>query len=418
MKIKSSFVALCALCSLCALCAGIFSEGHGQSLIGATVPFGLPVHENSGMSLSMGGASSAANADYNVILLNPAGLAAIDKTVLSALFSFDFLKIAEPSGHTNMMSLLPQQISVGIPLGAFGTMGLSYNQRTNHYVSTQYDTAFSYIDTTQGAYRSGLSEAGGISMWEIGYGVSLWKKLQAGVSYERAYYSFDKSRVQQFDYGSLGQGPSRDSSKTQSALNGIKLGAVVPLAKMRIGLCGEYFFSADATTDSAIYENSTNTPVTGTAQQQSYKLRLPPSLTLGLAYDFSPEWLVAADVSLTFWKFALTGNENADVKYAPGVSLGGQYLPAPNLLTPKYWEIIRYRAGVRYTELPSAKAYEIMVSLGTGLPIGRGTGVLDVGIEGGTRVSKEFPDLSEDVLRLILGFNGGRKWSKLSRGNY
>jgi hypothetical protein len=187
---------------------------------------------------------------------------------------------------------------------------------------------------------------------------------------------------------------------------------------MRIGISGEYFFSSDAKTDSAIYPYASRVPVPGTMDVQTYKLKLPPSLTLGLAYDFSPEWLVAADVSLLLWKFALTGNEKTTVTSAPGVSLGGQYIPAPNILTPRYWEIIRYRAGLRYTQLPSAKAYETTLSLGTGLPIGKGAGVFDIGIEAGRRVSGEFPNMTEDIARIAIGFNGGRKWSKLSRGNY
>jgi hypothetical protein len=405
------------LVALCELCAGLLALGHGQSLISASIPFGNSLHENSGMSLSMGSASSAAHADYNVMLMNPASLAGTDKTVLSALFLFDFLRMSEPAEHTNTMTLLPQQISVGIPLGTFGTVGLSYSQRTNHDVSAEYDTTFTY-NGSDGRYSTGLSEGGGVSVWQLGYGIPVWKIVQVGASYERAYYSYDKTRVETFAYASLGERPSRDSSYTGSALNGFRLGAVVPLAKLRIGLSGEYFFSANARTDSAVYEFQSTVPVTGTAEDQTYKLKLPPSLTLGLSYDFSPEWLAAGDVSLVFWKFALTGNENADVMYAPSISLGGQYLPAPNLLTPKYWEIIRYRAGLRYTQLPSAKAHEMMVSLGVGLPIGRGAGVLDIGIEGGARVSKEFPNLTEDIVRIGIGFNGGRKWSKLSRGNY
>jgi len=316
-----------------------------------------------------------------------------------------------------MLNLIPQQISVGIPLGAYGTIGLSYSQRTNHSVSASYDTVFSY-DTTTGNFSEGLSEDGGVSVWQLGYGVSLWKKVQVGASYERAYYAFDKSRVESFSYAGSVEPPSRDSSSTRSAFNGLRLGVVMPIGKMRIGLSGEYFLSASAKTDSAVYEFATNLAVPGTAEAQTYTLRLPPSLTLGLAYDFSPQWLAAADISIVFWKQALTGNEAADETYTRSVSVGGQYIPAPNLLTPRYWEIIRYRAGLRYTQLPSAKAYEMMVSLGVGLPIGRGAGVLDIGIEAGARVSKEFPDLTEDIVRIGIGFNGGRKWSKLSRGNY
>jgi hypothetical protein len=399
------------------LCAGFITFASGQSLIGSTFPFGSPMHENSGMSLSMGGASSAANADYNLMLQNPAGLAAIDKTVLSALFLIDFLRLAEPSGHTNMVTTTPQQISVGIPLGRFGTVGLSYDQRTNHSMSAKYDTVFQYSNT-EARFSSGLSEAGGVSVWQFGYGVLLWKRLQAGASYERAYYTFDKSRVEKFSYGTTVPMPSRDSSRTSCVFNGLRGGVVVPVTKMRIGLSGEYFFSGDAKTSSAVFQKDTVAPVPGTSGEQTYKLRLPPSMTLGLAYDFSPEWLAAADLSLSFWKSALTGNEHTNTMYTPSVSVGGQFIPAPNLLTPKYWEIIRYRAGLRYTQLPASDASEIMLSLGTGLPIGKGVGVFDIGLEIGRRQSKTFSNLTEDVVRIAIGFNGARKWSKLSRGNY
>jgi hypothetical protein len=415
MKIKLSAVVICALC---ALCAGIPLTAHGQSLIGASVPFGLQLHENSGMSLAMGGASSATNADYNLMLKNPALLSAIDKTVLSALFTFDFIQMSDATGHTNMMVAAPEQISVGIPLGRFGTVGLSYDQRTNHAVSAEYDTVISYkYPDSLATYSQGLSENGGISVWQLGYAIQLWKRLQIGASYERAYYAFSKSRVETFAY-ERSITSSRDSSKTACVFNGLRFGLVAPLAKVRVALSGEYFFSSNAKTDSAVYPFASTVPVPGTADAYTYKLRLPPSLTLGLAYDFSQEWLTAADLSLVFWKSAITGSENTHALYAPSVSLGAQYFPAPNLLTPKYWEIIRYRAGFRFSQLPTFDASEITLSLGTGLPIGRGAGVCDIGVEVGRRSSGTYPNLKENVVRIAVGFDGGRKWSKLSRGNY
>ncbi len=95
---------------------------------------------------------------------------------------------------------------------------------------------------------------------------------------------------------------------------------------------------------------------------------LAPVLSLGASYKLSPAWLVAADVDITFWEQFRTDQtlqygKSAELSNAVNVSIGTQYIPAPNLLTPKYYEIIQYRGGFRFTRLPGSEAYETAVTL-------------------------------------------------------
>jgi len=76
-------------------------------------PFGLPVRPNSGMSLTMGGAGVGVEADYNVMLLNPANLGTIEKTVFSALYTFDMVQISQSGDHTNFITGLPRRFPLG-----------------------------------------------------------------------------------------------------------------------------------------------------------------------------------------------------------------------------------------------------------------------------------------------------------------
>ena len=109
---------------------------RAQSQIGLLFPQGAPIEQNSGPSFMMGGAACGVSDDYNTMLRNPANLGFIDKTVFSSLYLFDFTRIGQGSDHTNFIQGYPDQISLGIPFGVFGTVGLSYNIESNAAVNS------------------------------------------------------------------------------------------------------------------------------------------------------------------------------------------------------------------------------------------------------------------------------------------
>jgi hypothetical protein len=399
---------------------GMLFCAYGQSLLSLAFPYGLPIQENSGMSLTMGGAAVGVAGEHNVMLKNPANLGTIDKTVFSALYSFTLTSISESSSHTNFLNPSPSQVSIGIPFGLAGTFGLSFEQRADRSAYYQSQTSFLYNGTDSGTFSQGLSARGGLVTWQAGWGYSIKKLAQIGLAYERYYLSAEQTRLSTFTFQGVTNN-SRDSSKVECSGNGIRAGILVPFSRLRIGLAWEYFFRSEAGTSfSGIYPSGSTVPLANSYESKPYNLYLPPSFTLGVGYEFSPEWLVACDASLVAWNMTEVSGILAKpgTGTATGVSVGAQYIPAPNLLTPKYWETIRYRAGLRFNQLPAKDSYEYMLSVGTGFPLGRGMGLLDIGVEVGRRECGIFSGYKEDVVRFAIGFNGGHKWVQSTGSAY
>jgi hypothetical protein len=408
-----------------ACCLLGFSSAWAQSMLSLRYPFGLPVRPNSGMSLTMGGAGVGVEADYNVMLLNPANLGTIEKTVFSALYTFDMVQISQSGDHTNFITGLPRQVSFGVPLGKYGTIGASFELQSDADLRFQLAGKTIAIDTTESVgYQPGLKTSGGIVSWQLGWGKKIEKiaGVKLGVAYERVYFSHAQSEVftvNSMDGSVSSSINSRDSTNVRFSANGLRAGIIAPLGKLKVGLSGEYFFTAKAQNNNGVFSLNDSGIIAGTSG--SAYVRIPPNAALGASYSFSPEWLAAADVSGVFWNNYTSGgllDTTARNNTALSFSAGGQFIPAPNLLTPKYWETINYRAGFRYSQLPLKTSSEFALTLGAGLPIGKGSGMFDVALELGKRSDTGYPGYSENFLNVILGFNGGQKWNKSNQGNY
>jgi hypothetical protein len=125
---------------------------------------------------------------------------------------------------------------------------------------------------------------------------------------------------------------------------------------------------------------------------------------------------VGSDIAATVWKFS-----SLDSSVLPGMNqentislcAGARFIPAPNLLAPKYWETMHYRIGTRYTQLPDHQSWEGAISFGTGWPL-KGNGLLDLGVEIGKRYTEKYSNFTETFIEAAIGINGGRKLSKSS----
>jgi hypothetical protein len=321
-------------------------------------------------------------------------------------------------------------VSIGIPMGKFGAIGLSADSRSDADVKFRPTSENFRFDTSSVNYQAGLAATGGLGAWQIGWGREIPElhRLRVGLSYERVYFTFAETIVRTFTDISRTI-DSRDSTYKFFGANGLRGGMLLPLWKFKIGLSGEYFFTAKVKQDNAVYSTSSDTvnssvgtvPVPIDPQNRSVDIRVPPSLTLGVSYAITPEWLVAADVNAVLWgSFSGHGLFPAAARTdaAKSFSTGIQYVPVVALLSPRYLETLRYGAGFRYTELPAAKSSEYAFSLGTGLPVGKGRGEFDIGVEFGRRTSGLYSGYGENFFGLSVGVNGGRKWSKSAAGNY
>ena len=396
---------------------------NAQSLLSLREPFGLPIMPNSGMSKTMGGAGIGLEADYNIMLLNPANLGSIEKTVFSALYSANGTQFSQSGVHSYMLAGVPEEMSLGIPFGKFGAIGGCIRQQSNEDARFQSDNSTILFGDDSVNYQPGLLAHGGIISWEIGWGRVFEKfgKLKLGFTYERVYFSDVQSEiftVSNFLNSTVNYVNSRDSNNISLSANGIRLGIMAPIGKLSLGVTGEYFLSSTATVTNGVYaENDTGT-ITGTSSTAT--VRIVPTIGFGSSYVFSPQWLAAADLSAMLWNYYESGGvlPAVDRKRSYSFSAGVQYVPEPGALTPKYWEIMNYRAGLRYSQLPQSGSQEYAADLGVGLPTGRRLGVIDIGLELGRRTDDQYPDYTENFFNISFGISGGHKWNKSQMGNY
>jgi len=387
--------------------AGVFlaaaSLCSAQSVLSTQCPGGLPLTHATGPSLSIGGAGTGVRNDFFGMADNVANLGGMKRAIFCASTSFDFTFINEDDASSALFALSPRLISFAFHINPVGTFGFSLDQRTTTLI--KFVKPFNTSSVTDSI---GFSDRGGLKSWQAGWGREIGRWGFAGLSYERMYLSNEDITIYSGDLG--GGEPHNDTTHLLFRGNAVRGGLLVPVNKLTLGISGEYVFKGDA-------ERSKESP----DSTKSFSISLPPSLSLGASYELSPSWMAALSSGITLWKdyrsgFTLGGAVDNALSFSAGV----QYIPSPNLLVPKYWEIMQYRLGFRYSELPVVTGSEFSCTAGVGLPLLKGGGLVDFIAEYGSRSDSriKFENFSERFLHLYLGINGGRKWSQTTRIRY
>jgi len=388
-----------------------FSLLSAQSMLAYKYPTGIPLTSSAGPSLSLGRTGVAIQNDFLGMSKNPANLGTVQRSVFSSVLSYDLVNLRSNGERSTQSFFNPQLLSFAFPLKAsFGAIGLSLEQRSNMALSFNTKNTVSYngVNYTE---MLGIKRSGGISCWQIGYGYTIKKLARIGLTYERVYLRNRTTNYKKVT--GLLESMQNDSFELETQANGIRGGIIVPYKKFTGGISGEYFFG-----NTAKIERSINTTSTSfTPSEADYKLA--PSLSFGASYQFTPEWLAAADLGVTLWDRYYSGFETNDqLDNTINISGGAQFIPAPTLLAPKYYEIIQYRAGVRYAQMPVSTAAEWAVDLGFGLPLQQNGSMIDLNIEYGRRTDSNYEKFTEEFISLQIGINGGRKWYQTSGTSY
>jgi hypothetical protein len=397
----------------------VYVAGWCQSALSVTYPFGLPCRSYSGTALNMGGVSVGIPNDHHVMLTNPGNLGTIKKMSFSSLLLMDYLRVNDNNLYTDHINVAPRQISLALPFDMVGTFAFSLSKET--------DVSFKFYDEyTEGpdiVDTIGFHRAGGTGVWQVGWGYSIGKWINIGIAYKRLSFSIrDYNKTILFD-NSLPGNKTRivnDSVNISFKGNGIRFGLLGIYKKLSAGLAVEYIFMGKIKQDSIVYNEDLNlAPVVRNVKK--VKMHPPPSVSLGIAYNISPKWLVGSDFSIDLWQEYYIEKKNILAKIDPkntlSFSLGTRFIPAPKILAPKYWETIHYRAGARYTQLPGRESHETSLSIGFGLPL-KGNGLLDIGFDVGRRYTDLVDNYNETFLQVGIGINGGRKWHKSSTTTY
>ncbi|NLG17464.1 MAG: hypothetical protein GX556_09075 [Fibrobacter sp.] len=401
----------------------IFSAAiiYSQSVLGLQYPFGLPLQNSNGPSLAIGGAGTGVADDYYGMGDNPANLGNVNRAVFSAVFALDLLNILDNGDRTSHMGFSPRVLSFSFPLGIIGSLGFSYSQQTDTELNFRLSRDYR-IGNLEETEDLALVRNGGTANWQAGWGIPIRKWATVGIAYQRLYYKSNSSLIRKTE--GLLSDTLIDSTRTAFTSNGIRAGVQTSLKDFTLGISGQYVFSGTATDIRTIKGTrvKADSPFKDSiiTRKSSYDLKPAPSMALGASYRISPEWFAAMEIGATLWERFYSEISKKSDKYdrAYNFSIGTEYIPAPNLLTPKYYEIMQYRAGFRYSQLPTPDAAEFAFTLGTGLPLRDGGGLFDIVLEYGRRWDSNFKNFTEEFAGIYLGINAGRKWYQSAQDSY
>jgi len=395
-----------------------------QSVLGLRYPGGLQSN-TTGYASRMGGSGIGSDEPYLLMAHTPGNLGNISQSVYTLKLSFDYTRVTEKDVSNDFARMVPDLVGFAFPLGPVGTVGVGFSkERGNDYYFKSPEQVLAINpegpDTLRG--WTGFSRTSGITVWEAGWGHSAIKAIRPGISYRRFYYSVE-------DYKSIkvnGYGGTGDSVDIKQAGNAIRGGISGTIGKISYGVNGTYNFRGDVkfsktpiVIDSS-YSASGNSYTseflhTNATTNATYQLQLPPSGGVGLTFRSSEKLTIGADAKMELWEQAWSSGPKSifytTYQNALSVSAGTQFIPAPELISPRYFEKIRYSGGVRFSQLPVEGDYELAVNTGLGLPVGT-SGLLDVAFEGGIRRSDVIPDIKENFFKFSLTTSGGKPWKK------
>lgn len=383
-----------------------------QSMLSYEYPVGIPASLSSGPSLSLGRSGVGLQNDFLAMSKNVANIGSLEAAVFSTALAYDFVTVNSGDNSETNSNFNPQMISFAFPLKHnLGAIGVSLEQKSNFALRFNTTTEKSIYGMTYSRVL-GLKRSGGLSHWQIGYAYKIKRIGSIGLSYERVYLSDKLSRYNIITTPAT-KSTQLDSLSTRAQANGIRGGLLIPYKNFTAGLSGEYFFIDDLKRDQTI-STLTSQPV-----RIKSRLKLAPSVAIGASYQFNPEWFAAADVGMTLWDEFHDGlYTSRKLDNAPSFSFGAQYIPAPNLLAPKFYEIIQYRAGFRFAQMPVKTANEYAFDIGFGLPIQQKTSYIDINFEIGSRSDSYYSDYSETFFSIQFGLNGSRKWYQAKGTSY
>ncbi|MFP4163117.1 MAG: hypothetical protein ACLFQB_01010 [Chitinispirillaceae bacterium] len=398
----------------------LFVTAGAQSPLGLHFPVGMPVQTVTGFSSSMSGSGTGVRNEKLGLSLNPANMAMRNRSAFSSLISFDFIQ-AKESGTSDVASeYSPRMLSLVIPAGFAGNLGFAIQKSSDAAVDFLNEKVVTDNEYGYDERYIGITRTGGMTSFEGGWGYQFGNGPSFGVTYKRVYFNLSSSSV----FGSVLKNYADSSESTYEntlsdgteksySSNGFRMGVLVPLGKLSVGLAGEYMFYNEGNM-SHTYQKVDTTETTSS----DFHMHLPPSLTAGIGYEPDEKWLMAADLHATLWERYQTDLEiTRPLRRAYRVSAGARFIPAPNQLAAKYWEKMHYRAGISYNQFPADGAQEYALSLGAGLPIENDGGLIDIIFELGRRTDSRYSDYSENVFRMQLGINGGRNWFKKNETN-
>ncbi len=399
---------------------------------------------------AMGGISAAVIDYQSINFTNPASLASITNTIFDVGIEADFrtLKSTNPAKKFNSANSYFSYLQLGFPLSTpkmlkkdmrWGmTFGLRPVSKINYKI--EKNERLTGIDSLHTLYEG----SGGANQAFVGTALKI-KNFSIGFNAGYMFGSKDHNTSLTFINDSVFYYPSSSSSKTTFGgffVNGgmqydialTKDEKGISLKNLRLGLYGNLQQNLTAKSDivreTIFYDQNGGYYRLDSVYQENDvkgKIKFPAMVGIGLSYQ-DEHWMFGADVEYGNWSsYRYYGQADA-VKNNIVLRVGTQYYPAKiNKPTKKYFNFVKYRAGVYYGSdyiNVNKSRPEYGFTLGAGMPLTSlkrvsYTGeyvVLNTALEIGNRGNKQ-TNLRENIIRFSIGVSMNARWFQKPKYN-
>ena len=381
-------------------------------------------------ALGMGGAFIGVADDATAGSWNPAGLIQLKSPEISVVGDFSrwieknsFLRFSHQTETYRMSEQHVNYLSLTFPFECFHrnvTISLNYQ----HLFAFQRDWTFSYqqLSPNDSLYR--VNQSGQLSA----IGLALCFQLQPNLAFGITFNFWEDWLGQNgWQQTTTEKGPVYISETTVIAYEGIacyqydfkgfniNLGILWDITDhFTLGAVLKTPFSADlerTDTFQSISPQYDQSPL----RTQSEKLDMPVSYGIGVAYRFSDQWTLAADIYTTHWQDLILTDANGDkysfingkkeeqshVKPTHHFRLGLEYL----MFNKNFKYIIPIRAGIFYDPMPADGSPDDYYGMSLGTGLAKGKYVFDIACQYryGNNVGQdklERFDFSQDVVEI------------------
>ena len=388
------------------------------------------------LNRGMGGVSAAYGDPATLNSVNPASYSYLIYTTLdiAAETASRTIKSQDPAGKFTSNNAIVSNLQVGIPLlngnkKALKTntsWGLSFGLRpvTRINYKVQKRERISGIDSLESLYEG----TGGVNEAFAGTAVRI-KNFSIGFNLGYLFANKNYNTRLIFLNDSISYNSSNSATNTSFGGlffdGGIQYTAKIKNGALRFGAYGtlqkSYTAYQDILRETFSYNTITGNPdkldSVYTNSNQKGKVTLPATYGFGFNIE-KPHWLLGADFEMTNWDNYLFYNQKDLVKNNWIAKAGFQYFPANNE-SKKYWNFVKYRAGVffgpDYIDIgQNIPQYGVSVGAGFPLKLKRAFyetqySVMNLSLEYASRGNSS-NNIRENILRVGLGFSLSDIW--------
>lgn len=385
--------------------------------------YGILHEPNFGGSGAMGSVSAGMRSSSEINPFNPASFSAVDSTT----FLFDFAITGTYSNYKEngesgkVGNFYLDHVALKFPL--MKNWGLSaglyeYSQVGYLFGSTTNVKGMAGEDDTYAinAYTS----TGGINDLYVGTAYRFFRHLSVGFNW---HYKF--GTIQYLDVLTY---PERSAYATTYVYDFLKLrqsnfefGLQWEQKigkKHQIVLGGTYTLPAPFKWEAYSMEIVQDTTFTYYNLEES-PFTTPHCFSAGLSYTYDNRLTFAADYRQQNWSDAKYFGKTDTLSDARRVSFGVEYLP--RFLGENYFQVIKYRGGLHFSEsyikFAGQSLKEIGVSLGVGLPVRGIRSVINVMFEANHTITDNPDQIQEFNMKLAVGITFNENWFVKRRFN-